>query len=365
LEASLQRDIGLIKSKVGEMARLGERAIRASLQALVERNRQLAYWVILRDQYLDELEVELDRLCLEFIVRQQPVAGHLRFVYTVIKMNKELERIGDYAESVARQAIALSSLEAPPSYEKFVELGHLAAHMVRDAVQAFLSQDAEMAQQTMAIEERANTLRSQINADVLALRQADRLPLAALTPLLTVARRFERVTDQAKNICEEVLYMCTGEFTKHKGTEAFRVVFVDAQNASASQMAEAVGRAMGLARFVFSSAGLTPSEVDQQTLQFLAEKGIDASMQRAKSPDQVPHFDHYHVIVALGQEGASAFPAPPSKTACLVWPMKDPIEASPGAVRQAALEEALQYLKLNIRELAEAILGANEPQEKT
>ena len=79
-----------IRAKVTQMAGLDERALKASLQAFVERNRQLAYSVILRDQYLDELETELDRLCLEFLVRQQPAAGPLRFVFTTIKINKEL-----------------------------------------------------------------------------------------------------------------------------------------------------------------------------------------------------------------------------------------------------------------------------------
>src|SRR5262249_42598163 len=77
LEETLQRDIGLIETKILEMSGLSERALEASLQALIRANRQLAYSVILRDQYIDELETELDRLCLEFLVRQQPVAGHL------------------------------------------------------------------------------------------------------------------------------------------------------------------------------------------------------------------------------------------------------------------------------------------------
>ena len=122
-EESLQRDMDLIRSKVAEMAGLSERALKASLQALVERNRQLAYSVILRDQYIDELETELNRLCLEFLVRQQPVAGHLRFVFTAIQINKELERIGDYAESIARQVLAVSALEPQPPYAVFIELG--------------------------------------------------------------------------------------------------------------------------------------------------------------------------------------------------------------------------------------------------
>ncbi|MGD8917131.1 MAG: PhoU domain-containing protein, partial [Syntrophobacterales bacterium] len=102
LEESLQRDIDQIRSKVIKMGTLAEGALRASLHALTQSDRQLAYSVILRDRYIDELEMELDRLCQEFLVRQQPAAGNLRFVYAVIKINNELERIGDYAESIAR-----------------------------------------------------------------------------------------------------------------------------------------------------------------------------------------------------------------------------------------------------------------------
>src|SRR5512132_2260814 len=109
-EEHLQRDIEFIRKKVRTMAQLADRALRDSLGALVDRNLTLAYSVILRDQYIDELEKEIDRLCLEFLVRQQPVAGHLRFAYATIKINLELERIGDYAESVARQVLKVSGL---------------------------------------------------------------------------------------------------------------------------------------------------------------------------------------------------------------------------------------------------------------
>ena len=106
----------------------------ASLEALTERNRQSAYSVILRDRYIDELETELDRLCLEFLARHQPVAGHLRFIFATILINREIERIGDYAESIARQVLVVSALEPQPPYAKFIELGDLSLHMMRDAV---------------------------------------------------------------------------------------------------------------------------------------------------------------------------------------------------------------------------------------
>src|SRR6267378_2073239 len=128
-EESLQRDRKIIQSRVMEMSRRAQAALRDALRALVERNRQLAYAVILRDQYIDELEKEVDRLCLEFLVRQQPAGGHLRFVYATIKINLELERVGDYAESIARQILKVSSLQPQPSYDKFGAIANLAIPM--------------------------------------------------------------------------------------------------------------------------------------------------------------------------------------------------------------------------------------------
>ena len=353
----------LIRSKVAEMGGLSERALKASLQALVQRNRQLAYSVILRDQYIDELETELNRLCLEFLVRQQPVAGHLRFIFTTIQINKELERIGDYAESIARHVLTVSALEPQPPYAKFVELGDLSVHMLRDAVQSFLHQDADLALRTMAIEERANTMRNDINVELMELSRNKQLPPPAMNPLLTIARRFERVTDQAKNLCEEVLYMCTGEFTKHKGGDAFRILFFDPSNACLSQMAEGIGHSMNLPRFVFSSAGTTPQPVDARTVKFMAQKGIDLSRQTSKSLEQVPQWEHYHVVIALSAQAREALPIHANKTICLTWSVPDPaqVEAPPDAA-MAAFESAFRFLESHILELAAAIL--EQPQTK-
>jgi phosphate transport system protein len=356
LEESLQRDRDLLRSKVAEMASLSARALEASLRALVKASRQEAYSVILRDQYIDELETELNRLCLEFVVRHQPVAGQLRFVFTTIQVNKELERIGDYAESIARQVLAVSALEAQPPQAKFVELGNLAVQMLRDAVKSFLEEDSELALRTMAIEEQGNTLRSAINAELMELSRTGQLPTAALNPLMTVARRFERVTDQAKNLCEEVLYMCTGEVTKHKGGDAFRILFFDTDNARLSQMAEGIGNSLGLPRFVFSSAGVTPQPVDAGVVKFMAAKGIDLSRQSSKSLEQVPNWEQYQVVIALGAQARAALPKGAKKTICLTWPVTElpPAAASPDTAI-AAFEPAFQSLQAHIKELVAAI----------
>jgi len=355
----------LIRNKVTEMGGLSERALKASLRALVERNRQLAYSVILRDQYLDERETELNQLCLEFLVRHQPVAGQLRFVFTTIQINKELERIGDYAESVARQVLAVSGLEPQPSYARFIELGNLSVAMLQDAVRSFLEEDPDLAWQTMATEEQGNTLRSAINAELRDLSGKGQLPITALNPLMTIARRFERVTDQAKNLCEEVLYMCTGEFTKHKGGDAFRILFFDSNNSCLSQMAEGIGNSLGQPRFVFSSAGITPQPMDERAVKFMAQKGIDLSRQTSKSLEEVPHWEQYQVVIALSAQALEALPIRGKKTICLTWSFPDPaqVQAPPDAAT-AAFESAFQSLQSHIRELVGAILEQPQTEQK-
>src|SRR5438477_117081 len=364
-EESLRHDSKMIRQKVLEMADLAERALKSSLQALVERNPQMAYSVILRDQYIDELEKEIDRLCLEFLVRQQPAGAHLRFAYAAIKINLELERIGDYAESIARQVLKISNLQPQPSYEKYVAIANLSIPMLQQAVQSFVDQNPDLARSTMHIEEEVDLLRNGINAAIMQQHQLGKIPIEAVTPLLTVARRFERVSDQAKNICEEVLYMCTGEYAKHKGTEVLRVLFVDIRNACRNQMAEAIANSLGKSEFVFSSAGLDPHPLDPETVKFLAEKGLDISHHHSKSVSQIPNFDHYQVIVALAHEAQRVFPPPPTKTVGLDWNVKDPsfIEGTPEEIR-AAYEATFQYINRHIRDLVEAILGEQNQREK-
>jgi phosphate transport system protein len=357
-EESLQRDIDRIRAKVTEMAGLGERALRECLKALEERNRQLAYTVILRDRRIDELEKEIDRLCLEFLVRQQPVAGPLRFAYATIRINLELERVGDYAESIARQVVKLNGLKLEMPAARFAEIANLAIPMLHDAIQAFVKQDANLARNTMEVEEAVDVLRNQINAELFQLRQENKIPLEALTPLMTIARRFERVSDQAKNICQEVLYMCTGEYSRHQGTEVYRLLFVDEHNACRSQMAEGIGTALNLPQFVFSSAGLDPKPVDPMAVAFLKEKGIDISRQVSKRVDQVPNLEHYHIIVGLAKEAQRALPPPPRKTVYLDWSLNDPAKAQgPAEVVGAAYEAAYQDIHAHIHDLVEAILG--------
>ena len=351
LEAKLQRDIQLIRSKLQQMAGLVESALKDSLKALFKRNGQLAYAVILRDQKIDEYEKEIDQLCLEFLVRQQPVAGPLRFVYATIKINLELERIGDYAESIARRGLVLNSLNLDLNYTDFQAISETSISMLKNSIKAFLEQDADLAKTTMLAQREANRVRDKINDDLFQLRADKKIPITALTPLQTIARRLERVADQSKNICEETLYMCTGQYMKHMSKEVFQVLFVDDDNSSASQIAEAIGNTLDQPNFVFSSAGIESKKITPETVAFLKAKGHDIGNNITKSVDNLPKLNHYHVVVALSSLGTKAFPTPPTKTISIAWELGQ---------AAASMEETYTFLNQNIEDLVQAILGQSE-----
>jgi phosphate transport system protein len=363
LEKNLQRDIERIRQKVTHMGALVERAVRACMQALRERNRQLAYSIILRDEQIDELDKEIDRLCLEFLLRQQPVAGTLRFVHAAIRINLELERIGDYAESMARHIITLcgSPIEIPE--KRFADIVDLVIPMLRDAVRAFVIQDGDLAKRALEVEERVDVLRFATSRDLVELHQQGGLPLEALLALMAIVNRLERAADQAKNICQEVVYMCTGEYTRHQGTDVYRVLFVDEHNACRGQMAEGIGNSLGQSKFIFSSAGLVPEPLDARAVAFMEAKGIDISRQSTRSLEQIPHLDQYQVIVALAAEARKVFPTPPTKVVCFDWSLPDPSKATGGPDEvQAAYDAAYTFLRAQIDDLVKAILGDDIPK---
>ena len=355
-ETSLQNDLDRLRSKLTEMAGRTDRSLRDGIVALMANNRQVAYSIILRDTFIDALDREIDRLCLEFIVRQQPVALHLRFAVAAIKINLELERVGDYAKSIAKQSLKLSRLGevvAPASFQAHADA---AIPLVREAVEAFVEQDVEKARRVIAATAGIDRMRSQITEELFNARQSGEIPLEAYDPLINIARRFERVADQAKNICQETVYMVTGEYMKHGRGAAMRVLFIDGANAGGSQMAESIGQSLGDSRFIFSSAGLDPKPVDRGLIEFMQGKGIDLSRVKSRAVGQVLNLEHYQVFIALTPEAVGAFPPPNTKTVNLEWTLPDPA-AGERLGTAAAYEETWNFLQTQITDLIQALLG--------
>src|SRR4051812_1486749 len=144
-EASLARDLERLREKIREMAERNALGLRDGLVALLGNDRQLAYSIILRDTFINALDREIDRLCLEFIIRQQPVGFHLRFAAAVIKVNLDLERVGDYARSIAKRVLKLSTLGNPPVPESFRMIAEKSIPLLGESIQGFLSENPDRA----------------------------------------------------------------------------------------------------------------------------------------------------------------------------------------------------------------------------
>jgi arsenate reductase len=181
--------------------------------------------------------------------------------------------------------------------------------------------------------------------------------MSAFTPLRTIARRLERASDQAKNICEEAVYVATGEYSKHADSDVWRMVFIDEHNHCRSQMAEAIGHSLGQPKFVFASAGLDPSPIDRGTIEFLKTKNIHIEGATSRSVEQVPNLDAAQIIVALDPAAKRAFPKP-TKAVCIDWSLDDP-SAVTGSdeEKHEAYEKTFEALHRHISDLCEAVLG--------
>ena len=353
-EESVNRDIKRICDHIIEMAHCAENSLRDCVKAFLDNDHQLAYGVILRDQYIDEKEKEIDRLCLEFIVRQQPVARQLRFAFSAIKLNMEIERVGDYAESMARHLFKLKSWPDKSFQKAITKLADISITMFHDAIQSFIDQSENTARRTLAVEETVDVLRTDLINKLVAETKKEETPL----PLLNIIRRFERVADQARNICMEVLYMITGEVLKHPGVEAFRVLFVDEHNSVMSQVAEAVANGLDQPRFIFSSAGLDPKPLDPKTVSFMKEKGYDLSHAQTRPFQKIPNLEYHHVVVALSSSATRLFPTEPRKTIYLDWQIADPSKESGDEKRiNESYEKMFQFIKTQVTELINAIVG--------
>ena len=173
-----------------------------------------------------------------------------------------------------------------------------------------------------------------------------------------MSRRIERVADEIRNMCAETLYMCTGDFAKHKAPEAFRILFVDEHNHCRSQMAEAIATTLAHPRLIFSSAGLDPSPIDPRLAEFLSEKGLDIiEHHRPKSLDQIPNLEVYHVVVSFDTDVYSWLRVRRTPTVVFDWHVEDPSDL-PGTLAETrqAYEDAFAVIRNHLQDLVEAIV---------
>ncbi len=329
LEEHLQRDIDQIRNKVRQLADLALRALEDAVVALTRRDAMLAYEAILRDSRIDDLESTIDAQCVEFMVRHIPVAKNLRFAHSVAKIVVELERIGDYAESINRQAILLSQAPWTPDLDKFAELANVSIEMLKQSMRAFLDEDEVLAARTRQLDSLANRLHQEIYLGLSARVPASTEELSTLFALLSVANRFERVADQAKNVCDEVAYIVTGVSVKHKLERDVYILFVSTERSCRGLIAEQIGRKLGGDRFAFSSCGLGEGAPEPRAVRFLSSKGIDVRTLKTTKLTEVGDLSRYKAVVTIGPEAAATVPKRLGfRTIRLEWDVADPSSGS-------------------------------------
>ncbi len=355
LEKMLARDLEALRGDLKSMADLVFRQLEDSMTAFAEANRKLAYTVVLRDRRIDMLEQHIDRMSQEFLVRHMPVAKQLRFVVAAVKANSELERIGDYAEAIARRAVTISESEKIPQRDQIVEMSRHATEMLRNAMAAFLDDDPDLAVRTLDADNRVDEMHSAIFTE-LARAPVQRDDLTVRFALLGVVSRIERVADRACNIAEDAVYVSSGEVMRHLSRDDNRVLFLCDHNSCRSQMAEGIARAIAPANFIFASAGTEPAQsIDRHAVEFLSKEGIDISRQRPKPVSDVGPIEDFHVVVTLTRAAEDACPPVPYHAVALNWRLTDPSRATGSEEEiEAVYSEIYATLRAKIAEMIEA-----------
>jgi len=350
LEARMEKDLSRIRGEIRALASQAETAIKNAIHALQTGDRALAYATVLGDHAINQMMRNVDHLCHTFIAVHLPSAGPLRLLSSVIRANIELERIADYAVTIARESVQLS---APPQGHLAREIDRVAGEtllMLSQSITAFNDLNAEMARSTMAIGDQIEMNMDNVYAE---LMQNDRQQaIKDLLAIFVVFTQIKRVADQAKNLCEETVFAVTGE---QKGPKVFNILFVDQDNSLLSQMAVAIARNSYPKSGRYSGGGREPAAALNPTLvKFLENRGIDTRGVRPAGLD-LTHRElaSQHVIVSLQGPVSGYLPEIPFHTVALQWDLGD----FPKEGGEVQVEELYRELAALIRDLMESLRG--------
>ncbi len=219
MQRHFDQNLEQLKELMLRMGAMAEDAIAQSIRALVERDTAIAERVIAMDDEIDKLELEVDQLTMELIAKMQPAASDLRLVVTAMRITPELERIADLAQDVCERAIELNR-EAPlkPLID-IPRLAQVAQEMVRQAIDAFVRLDADLARAVIQRDDYADDLTEQSFRELLTYMLEDSRNISRAIRLTFCGKYFERIADSATNIAEMVVYLVDGRIVKHQKGE--------------------------------------------------------------------------------------------------------------------------------------------------
>jgi len=216
MKRHLQRELESLKKQILSLGAMAEESVHMAVRAFETKDGELARRIIESDRKIDAAEVEVEEECLKIIALHQPVAVDLRFINIVIKINNDLERVGDEAVNIAERVENISK-RLPLSFPfDFAPMAEKAEAMLKDSLDALVNQDVDLAYKVCLDDDDVDRMNHMIYDEVKEAikKQPDRV--AYLLNLLLIARHLERIGDHATNIAEEVIYMIEGEISRHR-----------------------------------------------------------------------------------------------------------------------------------------------------
>ncbi|HZC67465.1 MAG TPA: phosphate signaling complex protein PhoU [Nitrospirales bacterium] len=204
-----------LKDKILKMGGLTEEQVRGALRALTEWDSNLARKIIENDRQVNSLDVEVDEDCMRLLALQQPTARDLRFITTAMKISTELERISDLSENICERAIELNEEPQLKPYIDIPRMANWSLRMVKEALDAFVAGDANLARKVCADDDFVDDLTHQLFRELLSFMLENPKTITRAIRITFIAKYLERIADHATNVAELVVYMVEGKIIRH------------------------------------------------------------------------------------------------------------------------------------------------------
>ena len=217
----LQKEIENLKKRILNLSAQVEAAVHDATVAIEQRDGKLARKIIENDIVIDRQEVEIEEECLKTLALHQPVAIDLRFIIAVLKINSDIERIGDLAVNIAERAVFLATQPKPDISFDFVGMARAAQSMLTKSLDALVNLNIELAHEVCAGDDAIDTMNREMYIKVQQAIRAHPEQMESLINMLSASRHLERIADHATNIAEDIIYMIEGHIVRHKA-EAYR-----------------------------------------------------------------------------------------------------------------------------------------------
>lgn len=212
----IDRELKELKIEILRMGSMVEKALGQSMQALKNRNRDLARSTIDFDPAVDDLEVKIYERCIQLLARYQPEASDLRFITMAMLINNDLERMGDLAVNIGERVLELADQPLVKPLVDLPALTELTRRMVSSSLHAFTQKDPVLARSVRARDDQVDRMRDAVQAELVRIMQSKPETIDHALPLLLIARHLERICDHATNIAEDIVYMVEASMVRHQ-----------------------------------------------------------------------------------------------------------------------------------------------------